>query len=172
LACVPPTAFLDRNLVNRFCHSVPNLMLRVSVRTLPGKQAILKGMRLAVFALVLFLPACDQVRDAEKSLGDVLKVQQAVMKATGQQDINVVLNNGHYPGIGLVNSTWASLAPDAKAAKAREIAALAVSAYPDRASLSQINVTCSINRTYFLIFHYTNTTDSYPFNPADGHPRG
>ena len=69
--------------------------------------------------------------------------------------------------IGLVNSPWKSLPPAEKSAKARQVAGLAVAAYPDRNSLARINVTYTANRTYFLVVHYTDTTDTYAFNPTD-----
>jgi hypothetical protein len=78
---------------------------------------------------------------------------------TGNDNVTVFLNNGRYLDIGLVNSPWKSLPPAAKAAKAGEVAGVAVAAYPERSSLARINVTYTTNRTYFLVVHYTDTTD-------------
>jgi hypothetical protein len=128
---------------------------------------ILKDMRLALLAVLVFLPACGKLREVKKSVEGVVTVQKAVQQATGQENITVFLNNGRYLGIGLVNSPWKSLPPAEKAAKARQVAGLAVAAYPDRSSLARINVTYTTNRTYFLVLHYTNTTDSYAFDPTD-----
>jgi hypothetical protein len=124
-------------------------------------------MRLALLALLLFLPGCEKLRETEKSVADIVKLQQSIQRATGQENITVSLNNGRYLDIGLVNSPWKSLPPAAKAAKARQVAGLALAAYPGRGALARINVTYTTNRTYFLVVHYTDTTDSYAFDPTD-----
>ncbi len=123
-------------------------------------------MRLVLLALLLFLPGCETLREANKSLEGIAKIQKAVQQATGQENITVFLNNGRYLDIGLVNSPWKSLPSAEKAARARHVAGLALAADPDRASLASINVTYTINRTYFLVVHYTDTTDAYAFTPA------
>jgi hypothetical protein len=123
-------------------------------------------VRLALIALLFFLPGCEKVREVNKSVEDLLTVQKAVRQATGNDDVAISLNNDRYLDIGLVNSAWNSLPSAAKAIKAREVAGLAVAAYPKRGSLALINVTYTTNRTYFLFVHYTNTTDSYAFDPA------
>jgi hypothetical protein len=124
-------------------------------------------MRLALLALLLFLPACEKVREAKKSVEGLVTVQKAVGKATGNDNLTVFLNNGRYLDVGLVNSPWKSLPRAAKAAKARQVAGLALAAYPGRSSLARINVTYTTNRTYFLVVHYTDTTDGYSFDPSD-----
>jgi len=124
-------------------------------------------MRLALLALLLFLPACEKLRETEKSVEGIVALQRALQKATGQENVTVFLNNGRYLDIGLVNSPWKSLPSAAKAAKAREVAGLAFAAYPDRSSLARIGVTYTTDRTYFLVVHYTDATDAYAFAPGD-----
>jgi hypothetical protein len=123
-------------------------------------------VRLALITLLLFLPGCEKVREVNKSVEDLLTVQKAVRQATGNDDVAISLNNDRYLDIGLVNSAWNSLPSAAKAIKAREVAGLAVAAYPKRDSLALVHVTYTSNRTYFLFVHYTNTTDNYAFDPA------
>jgi hypothetical protein len=125
-------------------------------------------MRTALVALLLLLPACEKLRQAQRSIDGLVTLQKAVQQATGHENVTVVLNNGRYLSIGLVNSPWKSLPPAAKAAKARQVAGLAVAAYPDRGSLARINITYTTNRTYLLIFHYTNATDSTLESSAPG----
>jgi hypothetical protein len=127
-------------------------------------------MRLALLALLVFLPGCEKLHEVQKSVEGLAKIQKIIQQATGQQDVNVLLNNDRYLNIGLVNSPWKSLPADAKAAKARQIAAVAAAAYPDRSSLARVSVTYVTNRTYFLVVHYTDSTDAYSFDPVDLQP--
>ena len=119
------------------------------------------------YAALLLFGGCDSVRKAVNSFSPILEVQKKVSKALDGAAVNVNLSNGKYLSLGVINSPLKDLAEKPKKAKAREIAQLAYDSYAPRADLKKVYVAFVIKKDYFLLFHYTDGSDSYSFAADD-----
>jgi hypothetical protein len=119
----------------------------------------------AAGVLLLTLAACDAARDMTRSLGELQAVQAAVAKAAGTPAVQVNLMNGKYLSVGIVNSPMGKLPRDAKQAKALELARVAFQALSKRQALAKVRVSFVVHERRFLIVNYTNSMDSYAFDP-------
>ena len=129
------------------------------------------GIGVAVVIALVLASGCDAARSAASSVGELLAVQRAVVKATGHTAVKVNLANGRFLGVSMTNSPFASLPDDARRAKAQAIAQVAFDTYPARASLESVSVLFVKYKVSFFIFAYTDATDVFSFKPADLTPQ-
>ena len=129
------------------------------------------GIGVAVVIALVLATGCDAARSAASSVGDLLAVQRAVVKATGHTAVKANLANGRFLGVSMTNSPFASLPDDRRRAKAQAIAQVAFDAYPPRASLESVSVVFVKYKVTFFVFTYTDATDAFTFKPADLTPR-
>ncbi len=102
-----------------------------------------------------------------QSLGELQQVQVAVAKEAGTPLVQINLMNGKYLSVGIVNSPLGKLPCDAKQAKALELARAAFQALSKRQAVAKVRVTFVVYERRFLIVNYTNTTDSFIFDPGE-----
>jgi len=119
-------------------------------------------------AALAMLSACSAVREAYNALPGVLKVQQQLVATFGYNNIRVMVLNGRYLTIGVVNSPWTDLPAAAKKAKALEIAQVAYRNYESKAALQGIQVAFVVHKEYLLgFFTYDNASDAFSFVAAE-----
>jgi len=123
-------------------------------------------MTIGIVALLASLTACGGVRGLMGEFGDLLRLQQQLQQQTGQNDIKLNLTNHDDLNIGLVNSPWKDLPALQKKAKSLELARLAYSDDPHRASLTTIGVTFETDYDIGSL-HYANGSDSFEFGISD-----
>src|SRR5579863_6022469 len=126
------------------------------------------NMRRALYSITLVtslvLVSCSSVHNLKNTLQDLVTVQSQLVKALGDGEVRINLNNGSFLAVGVVNSPLNDLSKDRKKAKALEIARLAFDSYPSRSALTAVSVSFGIHRSYLLgTFNYQNTTDSFAF---------
>jgi hypothetical protein len=129
------------------------------------------GIGVAVVIALVLTTACDAARSAVSSVGDLVAVQQAVVKATGHTAVKANLTNDRFLGVSMTNSPFAGLPDDARRAKAQAIAQVAYDAYPPRVSLASVSVVFVKYKVSFFIFTFTDATDVFTFKPADLTPQ-
>jgi hypothetical protein len=119
----------------------------------------------SVVAILMLLPACTRLRELRGQFGDLMQLRANLQHQTGEDAVEVHLNNGTYLIVSLLNSSLAKLPTDRKQAKALEIAKYAYQDWPQRDALTKITVV--FETKYDLgIVHYANAMDNYSFDPA------
>ena len=126
-------------------------------------------VRSVLTAGVLFFAftACDAAGGMAKSLSELQQVQAAVAKEAGTPAVGINLMNGKYLSVGIVNSPIGKLPRDARQAKALTLARVAFQALSSRQALAKVRVSFVDQERRFLIVNYTNTTDSFTFDPGE-----
>jgi hypothetical protein len=114
----------------------------------------------------LVLAGCNTVTDTAKLLGDLYNVRMAVVRATGHQAVQARIRNDTTLLVKLINPPFIAMPADAKQAKAREIARVAIAAYPSRASLDTVAVEFAATTRWFVILVF-DATETFTFKAAE-----
>jgi hypothetical protein len=122
------------------------------------------ALSIGSLATLMLSASCSSVHELTGTLQDLQAVQGQLVRVLGHNEIRVLVNNGHFLSIRLVNSPLQDLPPDRKKAKALEIARLAYNGYRSRSDLKSVTVTFAVHRSYLLgFFTYYDSTDSFNF---------
>ena len=119
-----------------------------------------------LIVVLMLLGSCGGVHQVVGALQDLQKVQAELAKTLGYNEISINLLNGSVLSIAVVNSPWKDLPAAEKKAKALAIARLAYNSFPSRSALTAVNVSFAVHQTYFGIFNYNDSRDSYGFASA------
>lgn len=78
---------------------------------------------IGLLAALVALVSCKAIHEMQGKLQDLQRVQQELSRALRHDEIRVLLSNGRFLNISVVNSPLRALPVDQKSAKALEIAA-------------------------------------------------
>jgi hypothetical protein len=111
------------------------------------------------------IAACDTIRHAGRTVGELLAVRAAVQRHVGSAPVHVNLSNGTLLAVTITNSPLHVLPDDRKKVEVRELARIAYDAYPSRAALTRVSIVLAV-QTNVLMFHISNGLDTHAFEAA------
>lgn len=126
----------------------------------------MKTSRFVLLAACLAVAGCGAAKRAVEIVQDLRKVQEAVIQASGHNQVQVNLRNNRFLQISLVNSPMGDKPAAEKAVQARRVAVAAWEACGCRGSLAEVSVSYRVLKSV-AVFHYSNSTDSYRFAAAE-----
>jgi hypothetical protein len=124
---------------------------------------------LAAAASIVLFGACQQTQQAQRDITKLRTVQAAVQRSVGPYGVGVYVRDGGLLMITVVNSPLHELPIEAKVARARELAELALKSYADRAAVLRVVLVFQVTRTQFVFFHSIDGRDRHEFDVAALH---
>ena len=123
-------------------------------------------LAVAVLLLCLLTSGCAQVA---KSLVELSRLQQVIIKEYGEKDVNVNLLNSTSLSITFINSPLNEKGPEERAKRAEQTAAFVIQHYPSIDQISAIWVGFVKSETHFIVVHYSQSLDFFGFD-KEGRP--
>lgn len=118
----------------------------------------------SAFLLVLSILASGCASGSVKSLADVNRLQQSLVKKFEEQEINVHLNNSTELVVTFINSPLVKASVELRNKRAAETASFVKESYPEMNSISVIVVGFVKQQTRYLVMTQTEALEYFSFD--------
>jgi len=115
------------------------------------------GRNSRAVAILLWCLLAGGCAKTVKSLGELSRLQTAIVREFGEQDVGVNLNNDTFLSITFVNSPLNDKSPAERAKRAQQAAAFVAEHYDSIAKINEIWVAFVRSQTRFIFVHYSKT---------------
>src|SRR4030095_11355196 len=119
-----------------------------------------KTKRLLTIAF-LMLPLLILRTGCVQSYQDLFPLREKIIQEYKESNVSVVIQNGNTVGVSFINTAFNGLEQTKKEAKAKEIAIFVKENYKSIDNIDMIWVSFTIYKTYFFVFNYTNSLDTF-----------